>query len=284
MEEYPTLKQRLTIEDLVLPGAMDEPGSAAYVDFIELHNTIDAEALGSTAEDLDPAEALPYFNDQTYDRRRLFTARFDDRLAGLAIMSWAVGDATNVTWIGGGVHPAHRNRGVGSALLDHVEAIARESGRAVVQAGAIHTPGQGGERLASPTGFGSVATDDPGVRFFLAHGYALEQVHRLSVLHLPIAPEALTSHRERAAAAAGSEYRVHAWTGPTPERWLDDIALLNQRMSTDAPFAGLEVDEEPWDAERVRKHEARSESVGRTRLIAAVEHVPSERLVAFNGL
>ncbi len=278
------MSQQLTIEDLALPGSMNEPGSAAYVDFIELRNTIDAEALGSTAEDLDPAEALPYFKDQTYDRRRLLTARLDSRLVGLAIMSWAVGDATNVTWIDGGVHPAHRNRGVGSALLDHVEAIARESGRAVIQVGAIHKSVQGGERLASPTGFGSVPRDDPGVRFFLAHGYALEQVHRLSVLHLPVAPEALAGHRERASAAAGTEYRVHAWRGPTPERWLDDIALLNQRMSTDAPFAGLEVDEEPWDAERVRKHEARSETVGRTRLVAAVEHIPSGRLVAFNGL
>ncbi|MDQ3656496.1 MAG: GNAT family N-acetyltransferase [Chloroflexota bacterium] len=278
------MPDRITIEDLALPASLDEPGAAAYVEFIELRNTIDAEALGSTVEDLDPVEALPYFQDQTYDRRRLFTARLDGRIVGLAMMSWAVDASTNVTWLGGGVHPASRNRGVGSALLDHVESIARESRRAIVQSGAIHTSVQGGEQLESPTGFGSVAREDPGVRFFLAHGYTLEQVHRISFLHLPIAPEVLAAHREQATAAAGSDYRVHAWTGPTPEHWLDDIALLNQRMSTDAPFAGLEIDEEPWDAERVRSHEARSAKVGRTRLIAAVEHVPSEHLVAFNGL
>lgn len=262
---------------------MEDPFAAGYVAFIELRNMIEATALGSAAEDLDPVEALPYFQDQTYDRRRLFTARLDAQVVGQAMVSWAVDDATNVTWIEIGVHPANRNRGVGSALLDHLEAIARASGRAIVQSGATHTSMPAGVRLVPSTGFGSIPRDDPGVRFYLAHGYALEQVNRLSYLPLPVSPGRLAAHRARAA-AAGSDYRIHAWTGPAPERWLDDLALLNQRMSTDAPVAGLEVDEEPWDAERVRAHEARSERVGRTRLVAAAEHVPSGRLVAFNGL
>jgi GNAT superfamily N-acetyltransferase len=274
----------ITIEDLAIPASVDEPAAGAYVAAIELHNIIDSKALGSTAEDLDPVEALPYFQDQTYDHRRVFTAHVNGRIAGMAIMSWAVDPSTNITWFGGGVHPDHRNRGIGAALLHHLEGIARESGRGVAQSGAIHTSLEGGERVESPTGFGAVAKDDPGVRFYLKHGYTLEQVHRISYLHLPIASEVLAAHRERANAAAGSDYRAQAWIGPTPEHWLVDIALLNQRMSTDAPFAGLEIDEEPWDAKRVRIHEARSEKVGRTRLTAVVEHMPSGRLVAFNGL
>ncbi|WP_104191559.1 hypothetical protein [Cryobacterium sp. Y82] len=35
-----------------------------------------------------------------------------------------------------------------------------------------------GNRLAAPTGFGSVPRDKPEVRFLLAHGYRLEQLER----------------------------------------------------------------------------------------------------------
>jgi GNAT superfamily N-acetyltransferase len=56
------------------------------------------------------------------------------------------------------------------------------------------------------------------------------------------------------------------------------------RMSTDAPSANFEVEEEPWDAERVRRRDERRSASGRTTHVAAVEHIPGGRLVAYSDL
>lgn len=45
---------------------------------------------------------------------------------------------------------------------------------------------------------------------------------------------------------AGRTYALVNWSGPTPSGPYPDLIMLRTRMSTDAPFAGLEMDEEPW--------------------------------------
>jgi hypothetical protein len=62
------------------------------------------------------------------------------------------------------------------------------------------------------------------------------------------------------------------------------VAVIFTRMATDASAGNLEIDEEPWDAERVRKLDERRIAAGRTALGAAVEHILSGKLVAYNGL
>jgi GNAT superfamily N-acetyltransferase len=77
---------------------------------------------------------------------------------------------------------------------------------------------------------------------------------------------------------------VHTWVARTPERWIEDRAVLATRMSTDAPTAGLEEPEDAWTADRVRENDDRQERNPRRRLFAAVEHLPSGRLVGFTIL
>jgi len=50
------------------------------------------------------------------------------------------------------------------------------------------------------------------------------------------------------------------------------------------PSGQLEVDEETWDAERIARRDTRFIEGGQTVSIAAVEHVPTGTLVAFNEL
>src|SRR3546814_15389574 len=59
---------------------------------------------------------------------------------------------------------------------------------------------------------------------------------------------------------------------------------MKSRMVTDAPAAGLEFDEEVWDAERLRRHERVYLDAGRPMLVTAAQHVDSGELVAFNEL
>ena len=144
-------------------------------------------------------------------------------------------------------------------------------------------PDAPGERLHSPTGFGSIPAGNRSARFLLARGYRLEQVERASRLALPLAglDELVTA----AARRSGDDYVVHYWTGLTPERWLEGLATLMTRMSTDAPTAGLEEPEDVWTVERLREFEERNARMSpRTQLFAAVEHRPSGTLVGYAQL
>jgi RimJ/RimL family protein N-acetyltransferase len=118
----------------------------------------------------------------------------------------------------------------------------------------------------------------------LGRGYHLEQVWRESVLPLPTNRPVLDACYQDAIDRAGPDYRVHTWTHRTPERWLADLATIIMRMRTDAPIGNLEVDQDVWDAERVRRRDDRRLASGGTLLAAAVEHLASGRLVAFNGV
>ena len=139
---------------------------------------------------------------------------------------------------------------------------------------AVSRPGPG-DRIDSPTGFGSVPRDNPEVQFLLHRGYRLEQIERGSRLALPAA---LPAEPETPG------YGIRQWVGATPERWLDDLAMLRTRMSTDAPSAGLDEPEDIWTAERVRAQDEHAGDGGRTLLVTAVEHLASGRLVGYTEL
>ena len=175
--------------------------------------------------------------------------------------------------------PAPRRRW--RACTERLAELAEGDQRRILQAEVLHAAAPGA-RVDAPTGFGSVPRDTPETRFLLRRGYRLEQVERVS--RLPLPPAELTAHLAAARAAAGADYRAVVWEGPTSARWLTDLAHLHERMSTDAPSAGLEISAEQWDAQRVRTIEELERAGPRTLLQAAIEHVPSGRLVAFNEL
>jgi RimJ/RimL family protein N-acetyltransferase len=75
---------------------------------------------------------------------------------------------------------------------------------------------------------------------------------------------------------------VVTWRDRTPDELLDDRALLEQRMTTDAPHGDLPVEEERWDGERIREYEAAHVARGRTVLSAGA--LKDGRLVAFTDL
>ena len=135
-----------------------------------------------------------------------------------------------------------------------------------------------------PTGFGSVGAGDHPVAHLRTAGYTLEQVERTSAFDLhgsfAVVEEALAS----AVAAAGADYRTVTWTSPTPEEHLDAFAYVISRMSTDAPAGGLVAEEQKWDAARVRRRDARLQAQGLSVSVAAVEHVPTGAIVAYNEL
>ena len=182
------------------------------------------------------------------------------------------------------VHPAHRRRGIGTALHAAAMGFAREGGRttAIVASDHLGEPAENHPRaLSAPTGHGRVLADDAGAAFARARGWTLEQAERYSVLDLPVDPTALAALRDEATAAAGGEYRLVRWADRAPDTYVDAVAELYTRMSTEVPLADLAMTEERWDGERVRTDEQGVAEAGDGFLLVAAEHVATGRLAAF---
>ncbi|HEX6449648.1 MAG TPA: GNAT family N-acetyltransferase [Trebonia sp.] len=126
------------------------------------------------------------------------------------------------------VHPEHRRRGIGTALLRHAAGRAREHGRSVLSGDALLE--SAGDAFATRTGA------KPGI------------VEAIRVLDVGAVPPGLVSGLRADAAAKATGYSLVSWTGPVPEERLDGIARLMEAMN-DAPW---DYDDERWDAERVR--------------------------------
>jgi GNAT superfamily N-acetyltransferase len=100
------------------------------------------------------------------------------------------------------------------------------------------------------------AAPDPGGRFAAACGAecALGETRRR--LDLGSVDPGVLARLDRQARAKASGYSLVQWVGSTPQRWLDEMAYLTGRMSTDAPMDDLQWDAEAYDVARMRGREA----------------------------
>jgi RimJ/RimL family protein N-acetyltransferase len=167
------------------------------------------------------------------------------------------------------VHPAARRRGIGRALLRHAAARAADNARSVLD----------GEVLENSAG-------DAFARRIGAR-LALEEVRRVQDLR-KIPPGRVTHLRQIAQRAAGG-YSLVTWTGPVPDEYCGPVAEVFN-ASNDAP-RGAGVEDEVWDADRVRErtgsllraghlrgytvaalHDATGEMAGFTAIVVDPEH------------
>ncbi|TFD92017.1 GNAT family N-acetyltransferase [Cryobacterium lactosi] len=272
-----------SIDELSIPASPAGPGWAEFAAAVEVRNRVESHAYGTGELAQSAEELLPAFLTPEDSPRRLFVARAAGTIVARALYETQSDPASEFAWFTVEVLPEWRGRGIGSALSTVLESLAdaeRRSSRVVY---AVSPPGPG-ERVAAPTGFGSVPLANPEVRFLLNRGYRLEQVERGSRLQLPVDPAFLTDQLAAAGARAGEDYAVLSWSGRTPERWLPDLALLYTRMSTDAPTAGLEEPEEVWTVERLRREQDVYATGPRLAVVTAALHRPSGRLVGFTEL
>ncbi|MES2093093.1 MAG: GNAT family N-acetyltransferase [Actinomycetota bacterium] len=272
-----------TIERVVIPPRLDHPDAADFIATAEVRNAAEADGYGTDELSATAAELLPGWLDQEYEPKQLFAARVDDRIVARAIFETRPAAEGDMAWVDVQVHPQFRRRGIGTALTDHLEKLAALEHRTKLLVYTV-SKAAGGDRLESPTGFGSVPAGNAEVRFLLGRGFRLEQVERASRLPLPVPAEVIDALIDRSRLAAGPDYRVHQWTGRTPDRWLDDMALLFTRMSTDAPIAGLEEPEDVWTRQRLIDYEDRAETGPKTSVVSVVEHIPTGRLAGLTEL
>ncbi|KQR17916.1 GNAT family N-acetyltransferase [Cellulomonas sp. Leaf334] len=254
-------------------------------------NEVLLDAWGNRDFERTATEILGSMRDQHYIRKARLVALADDeldapdpdRVLGYAMVNLPLQDNTHTAQVEVGVRPAYRRRGVGASLYDASIALVRDAGRTTVTAATDQQvePAEGPGSLAATTGVGRVEADADGPRFLLKRGFALEQVERYSVFDLPFDADLVAKHRAEAEAHAGPDYRLVSWLSHVPAEWIDQYALLNTRMSTDAPLGGLDLEEDVWDAERIRVTERQYEDRELELLVLAAEHVPTHTLAAF---
>ena len=187
-----------------------------------------------------------------------------DDVVGALRLILPLHDNTTVAFVDVAVHPQHRRRGIGSALLAEGRRVAADAGRTELIS-----------EVDEPV------PDTAGRAFALRNGWTCDLLETRRDLVLP-PDEAQLSAVEADARQASADYELVTWRGPVPDDLLDDRALLEQRMSTDAPHGDLPVEEERWNGERVREIEAMNAARGRTVLCAGA--VRDGRLVAFTEL
>ncbi|GHS88603.1 hypothetical protein AGMMS50218_12860 [Actinomycetota bacterium] len=283
----------ITILELPVPADLDAPDAWLLHGLVDVTHEVLLDTWGNRDHHRTAAETLVGLRAQQYERKLRLVAVASDvadpspaAVLGYAVLDLPMQDNTHTGWLDVGVRPAHRGRGIGAALHDAGVERARRLGRTTLVASTGHRqePDPGPGALAPSTGSGRVPAGDLSVRFVRARGWQLEQVARYSVLDLPVDPAVLAAHRTAAEAVAGPDYRLVTWQDRCPEAWVEQFALLETRMSTDPPSGGLDVEEDRWDAARIRTTEQVFADRGLTFRVTAAEHVPTGTLAAFTAL
>jgi GNAT superfamily N-acetyltransferase len=168
------------------------------------------------------------------------------------------------------VAPQHRRRGIGRALLAHLRVEAQEQGR-------IRLVGSEVDQPLDP------ATPDPAGRFAAACAAVPALVETRRRLEVDSVDPAVLARLDAQARVKAEGYSLIQWVGGTPQRWLDDVAYLTGRMSTDAPLDGLQWDAEVYDAARMQAEDASSLARGLHIVTTAAVHHTGQ-LVAFTQI
>lgn len=278
-----------TITAAPAAATVDDPDAWAAHGAAAVSHAVDLANFGHTDVAYSARHILSRLREQTYATRIWLVATPNghttaDEVVGVASVIMPRTDNDHLAHVDVVVHPEHRRKGVGTALMDRAEELAREAGRTTVIAASEHPgepPADEPDVLVPPTGSGRIRGSEPGVAFAARRGYVLEQGERYSVLELPVDPEDVARLHAEALRKAGDDYRLVRWADRTPDEWVDHLALLETRMSTDAPSAGLAIEEDRWDADRVRTYERQMAESGSGYLLVAAEHIPSGTLAAF---
>jgi GNAT superfamily N-acetyltransferase len=162
------------------------------------------------------------------------------------------------------VAPHRRRRGIGGRLLHRLAHAARAAGRVRLLVDAQEPLDRQG----------------PGAAFLRASGARMALADQRRRLTLPPADPAALDALDVQAGAAATGYEIVQWTGDTPREWLDDVAALVARMSTDAPRGDLHHGPEHHDAARVRGQDATRRARG-IRCTVTAARGPDGRLAAY---
>ncbi|MGZ8804574.1 MAG: N-acetyltransferase family protein [Microbacterium sp.] len=279
-----TERTALRVSRIIVPESLSAPDAGPFLEMVRIANDACLVDAGHDYLHEQAEEVFGFWQDQTDWTQIGFAAVRDGRMLGTAKILISTEDDVSSLEFDLFIDPDHRGEGAEGMLLEAVESEARDRGIHTIQTWTLHRPDTPGPMVAPPTGFGSIPANDRQTVFMHESGFGLEQVERNSVLDLRGPTDVLEQKLAEAQAVAGPDYRLLMWTSPTPAEHLDGFAYAISRMATDAPAGGLVVEEQHWDAARVRRRDARLKAQGLTVSVACVQHVPTGIIAGYNEL
>jgi len=183
-------------------------------------------------------------------RRQAYVAMRDGLVVGSGSLALPLKDNTHIAMMGVNVPPQHRRTGIGSALVERIEAEAAGEGRTTMRTD-IYWP-------ASLPADGTVA---PNREFARRHGYELALGDLQNRLDLPVADSVLD---ELMSEAPADGYDIRSWIGPVPDEFVVEWAALDALLDTEAPMGELDVEASSADVEDHRADEAMQAAQNRT--------------------
>ncbi len=271
----------LELRPLIFPTSIDAPDAHDFVTMVDVRNRVYVEISGHDDESIQAAELLPHYQPDPDELRFMWVAILDGEFVGRIGVDIPQHEGSKTLFWQIELLRKAWGQGIGAAGYELVEQKAREHGRTVLQSWASH-PASDAPHIPAPTGFGSIP-DDRAAHFYRRRGYSLEQVERNSAFDLKGSWDAV-ERLFAEATTASKDYRVVQWSPPTPPEYAEGYGWMKSRMATDAPAAGMEFDEEVWDAARIARHDALYTDAGRLLLVTAAEHIETGELCAFNEL
>jgi GNAT superfamily N-acetyltransferase len=166
-------------------------------------------------------------SDDPEERMLPFVVEVADEVLGAGIVFLPLLDNPTLAYAMLHVDPAHRRRGVGSLLVEHAAALAREADRTtvVVQAQVPHD-----------------ADDTHPVHLFAKrHGFAAGNVELRRLLELPLPEEALRRWSDEAA-AHHTGYEIATYVDDVPDALRQSFVDLQNRLPTDAPTGDIDFE------------------------------------------
>ena len=226
----------------------DHEGVAALTDLWEATRLTDSPFLHHQTVEMVAAD-LRFNHDQQPSEHYL--GRVDGQVAGFGALYASTYDNLDVAWLQGVVHPDFRKAGVGTALLEHLHGRCLELGRPSV---------------------GSDAWDaTPGVPFLESVGYVRKSQAILRRQELTaLAPGQVEGMHALALEKAG-DYELLHFDGPLPDDLIEDYGRMAASIN-DAPLDDLELEDDDYSPERIRKVEEAQRGRNRDHLRIAARH------------
>jgi len=176
----------------------------------------------------------------------LWAATLGGDVVGMAQLALPLADNQHVGNTDFFVHPDHRRRGIGTALLEAVVGGAREAGRTVL--------------LTSTTS----PVDRPGAGELMltACGFELGIAEMSKVCDLQ-ETEGIWRDLVAQTSSHHADYRLAKWRDRVPEHLLEGYCRLAEAFVGEAPMGELDYEAEVWTAERVSGRDDRFLTTGR---------------------
>lgn len=193
---------------------------------------------------------------QDQGRRRwaqAYSGALDGRVVSAGFVQTPLLDNLDRAELSAHTAPEHGRQGHATAMVRHLEQVARARGRSVL----------GGETIWGHDA-GAAGNGEPGPEFARRLGYDLALGDIKRELRLPV-PEVRLAELEAEAAPHHTAYTLRSWVGPVPDELLDGWATLTSTLMTEAPMGDLAIEAQASDPALVREAEAMVVKQGRTK-------------------